>query len=130
WDEHGHDVLDRIAHVDRRYVDDFRLEPIQGYAAEHSITLEIDTSGARRVLLLLTGWTDYAFSSDNVAAQQAGLRADAPAIQIRDRSGEWRTAIREIGLPIGRPQTVVADLTAALAGRPSPAQIRIVSTLR
>ncbi len=31
-DDHGHDVLDRITALDRRYPDDFRLERIRGYA--------------------------------------------------------------------------------------------------
>ena len=130
-DEHGHDVLDRIARIDRRYVDDFRLEPIRGYAEEHAVTLQVEVGAARRLLLLLTGWTDYAFSSDNVAAHQAGLRSKPPAVQLRDRSGVWQTVVPEIGLPVGRPQTVVVDLTRALAGRsPATIEVRIVTTLR
>ena len=130
-DEHGHDVLDQIARIDRRYVDDFRLEPIRGYAQEHAVTLQVDLGAARRLLLLLTGWTDYAFSSDNVAAHQAGLRSKPPAVQLRDGSGVWQTVVPEIGLPVGRPQTIVVDLTRALAGRsPGAVEVRIVTTLR
>ena len=139
-DEHGHDVLDRVARIDRRSVDDFRLEPIRGYAQEHAVTLQVDVAGARRLLVLLTGWTDYAFSSDNVAAHQAGLPSNPPAVQMRDESGVWRTVVPEVGLPVGRPQTIVVDLTAALKERlrhgspvlrnPSTAEIRIVTTLR
>ena len=113
-DEHGHDVLDRVARIDRRYVDDFRLAPIRGYAHEHAVTLEVDVAGAKRLRLLLTGWTDYAFSSDNLAAHQAGLPSNPPAVQVRDRSGAWRTVVPEIGLPVGRPQTIVVDLTGML----------------
>lgn len=142
-DHHSHDVLDRITHADRRYVDDFRLEPVQGYAEEHSMTLEWEPPppGARTVLLL-TGWTDYAFSSDNVAAHQAGLSFRPPALQMRDESGQWQTVVSEIGLPVGRPQTVVLDLTEILAARnqglaargrtgsPTPIEVRIITTLR
>src|SRR5829696_758257 len=34
-DEHGHDVLSRIAHLDRKYPDDFELRSIRGYANDH-----------------------------------------------------------------------------------------------
>ena len=53
--------------ADRQYPDDFELKPFRGYAAEHSLTLDIGTRAA--TVLLLSGWTDYAFSSDNLAAQ-------------------------------------------------------------
>ena len=135
FDEHGHDVLDRIARVDRRYVDDFALEPVRGYAREHAVTLTLDAGGAARMLLLLTGWTDYAFSSDNVAAHQAGLPSLPPSIQVRDAAGEWRTIVAEAGMPVGRPQTIVVDLSDVLGDGESKAgastiDVRIVTTLR
>jgi len=132
-DDRGRDVLDRIATIDRRAVDGFELEAIQGYAREHALTIDLgDTPPGARVRLLLTGWTDYAFSSDNAAAHQAGLAFLPPALQVRDERGRWRTAIREIGLPTGRPQTVVVDVTAALAAAPAQArrEVRIVTTAR
>jgi Flp pilus assembly protein TadD len=61
-------------------------------------------------LLLLTGWTDYAFSSDNIAASHAGLHLEPPSLAVRDASGAWHTVIDEIGIPVGRPQTIVIDL--------------------
>ena len=136
-DDRGRDVLDRLAAVDRRAVDGFDLESIQGYAREHTLTIDLgDTPPGSRVRLLLTGWTDYAFSSDNAAAHQAGLVFVPPALQVRDENGGWRTAISEIGLPTGRPQTVVVDVTKALAGQrtaqrsASGNEVRIVSTAR
>ena len=128
-DDHGHDVLAHVAAQDNRYVDDFRLSSIQGYADEHSLTID---TGARptdqRVLLLLTGWTDYAFSSDNVAAHQAGLPFRPPELQGRDASGRWVSVVPEIGLPVGRPQTVLLDITPQT--RSGLREFRIVTTLR
>ena len=134
-DEHGHDVLERISRIDRRYVDDFELEPVRGYAREHAVTITVDASGAKRLLLLLTGWTDYAFSSDSYAAHQAGLDPRPPAVQLRDRSGGWRTLVSEAGMPVGRPQTVVVDLSDSLRGlisksSSSALELRVVTTLR
>ncbi len=128
-DQNGRDVRERIVARDRQYVDGFRLASIQGYADEHFVAF--DTGGQRsagRVLLLLTGWTDYAFSSDNVAAHQAGLSFRPPELQARDADGRWRTVMPEIGLPVGRPQTVVVDITRQAAQ--GMREFRIVTTLR
>ena len=76
-DEHGHDVLQQIAALDRRYPDDFSTLPIRGYAATHALELDLGP-GSDAAVLLLTGWTDYAFSSDNVAASQSGATMSVP----------------------------------------------------
>jgi lipoprotein NlpI len=129
-DEHGHDVLARVTKLDRRYPDDFRLERIRGYAGEHTLTMKLDDSKNRngRTLLLLTGWTDYAFSSDNVAASHAGLETKLPALQVKDARGRWRTIIEDIGIPVGRPQTVTVDLTGKFLSKSR--EVRIVTSLR
>ena len=129
-DDHGHDVLARVTKMDRQYPDDFPLERIRGYAGEHSLTMKLDdgTNRSGRTLLLLTGWTDYAFSSDNVAASHAGLQMKLPALQVRDARGRWRTVIEDIGIPVGRPQTVTVDLTGKFL---SPSrEVRIVTSMR
>jgi Flp pilus assembly protein TadD len=128
-DGHGHDVRARIAARDRESVDCFEHERIQGYAKQHAVTFDTGTTTAdRRVLLLVTGWTDYAFSSDNVAAHQAGLTFQPPELQAKDAHGRWHTAIAEVGLPVGRPQTVVVDLTPHT--RKGLREFRLVTTLR
>ncbi|HEV2802014.1 MAG TPA: FG-GAP-like repeat-containing protein [Pyrinomonadaceae bacterium] len=127
FDEHGHDVQARIARLDRTYPDDFTLERIRGYAAEHTLTLDLAAT-SRRTLLLLTGWTDYAFSSDNVAAAQRGLSLRPPALQVKDTRGRWRTVVENIGVPVGRPQTVVVDLTGKFLSRSR--EVRIVTNMR
>jgi tetratricopeptide (TPR) repeat protein len=156
-DDHGHDVTDRIARLDRRYPDDFALAPFRGYARTHSLALDVRDSGfgirdslgirdsnktnhAARIptnpksqipnpdVLLLTGFTDYAFSSDNLAAHQAGLSLRPPSLEIKSVGGVWRTAIADIGIPVGRPQTIVVDLAGRL--RPGEHEVRIVTNMR
>jgi tetratricopeptide (TPR) repeat protein len=126
-DDHGHDVLGRLEALDRRYVDDFGLEPIRGYAAHHELQLDLGDAAARAVLLA-TGWTDYAFSSDNVAAHHKGLSLKPPSLEARSPSGRWRAVIENIGIPVGRPQTVVVDLRGKL--RPDEREIRILTNMR
>ena len=78
--------------------------------------------------LLLTGWTDYAFSSDNVAASQAGHALTPPALQVKDAAGRWTTVLAEIGVPVGRPQTIVVDLTDRFLS--SSREVRIQTSMR
>jgi len=127
-DDHGHDVTARIANLDRQYPDDFELLKTRGYAGTHALTLDLGEPSKGRTLLLLTGWTDYAFSSDNVAAAQSGLRLTPPELQLKGSRGQWRTAIADIGIPVGRPQTIVLDLTGKLPARSR--EVRIVTNMR
>jgi Tfp pilus assembly protein PilF len=128
-DDAGRDVLDRIRRIDRQYADGFALERVRGYAAQHSLTLTLPPPGpgGRRVLLM-TGWTDYAFSGDNVAAHQAGLRLLPPSLEAKGADGRWTVAIADIGMPVGRPQTVAVDLSEAIPS--SARQVRIRTTMR
>ncbi len=127
-DEHGHDALARISHMDRHYPDDFERLPTRGYAREHTLTIDVPADlEASSAVLLLTGWTDYAFSMDNVAAHQAGLSLSPPVLQARDAAGRWQTIDADVGIPVGRPQTLVLDVGQALAhGR----QLRLVTNMR
>jgi hypothetical protein len=103
---------------------------VRGYADEHTLTLQLDDGvpAGRRTLLLLTGWTDYAWSSDNVAASQAGKAMTTPSLQVRDARGAWKTVIEDIGIPVGRPQTVTVDLTGKFLS--ASREVRIVTNMR
>src|SRR5262249_34139313 len=121
----GHDVTEQIAHLDGRYPDGFALLPFRGYAAPHTLMLSLDRADEPTVLLL-TGWTDYAFSSDNVAARQADLALQPPRLEVRQTDGTWHTLVEDIGVPVGRPQTIGVDLGSSI---PSP-DVRIVTNMR
>jgi hypothetical protein len=127
-DDHGHDVTARLSKLDRTYPDDFPLHKIRGYAETHSLTLNLGEASKGRTLLLLTGWTDYAFSSDNLAASQSGLSLVPPELQVKGATGKWQTAIKDIGIPVGRPQTMVVDLTDKFPT--SNREVRIVTNMR
>lgn len=126
-DEHGHDVLARLAHVDRKYPDDFQRHQIRGYADEHTLTLNLGDA-KQQARLLLTGWTDYAWSSDNLAAFQSGKSLTLPALQVKDKRGQWQTVIENIGIPVGRPQTIVVDLAGKFLS--DSREVRIVTNMR
>lgn len=126
-DDSGRDVTERIAQLDRRYADGFALAPFRGHAEPHTLTLDIGDA-PRPAVLLLTGWTDYAFSSDNVSAHQAGVTAVAPSLEIKGADGRWRAAEAPVGIPVGRPQTIAVDLAADLGA--GEREVRIVTNMR
>jgi Tfp pilus assembly protein PilF len=126
-DHRGRDVTSRLARLDRIFVDDLPLERIRGYAKEHALTFDLSHLPASHTVLLLTGWTDYSFSSDNVAAHQGGLESVPPRLEVERADGTWQTAVEQIGVPVGRPQTLVVDL----AGKLGPSRrVRVVTTMR
>ncbi|HYK22115.1 MAG TPA: FG-GAP-like repeat-containing protein, partial [Pyrinomonadaceae bacterium] len=127
-DEHGHDVLSRIAKLDREYPDDFKLQPIRGFADDHELMLTLEPKLSGHALLLLTGWTDYAWSSDNLAASQSGKSLRLPALQVKDKQGRWQTVVENVGIPVGRPQTIVVDLTGKFLS--ASREVRIVTNMR
>ena len=126
----GKNVLPKIEKVDRVFYDDFKPLNIRGYAETHNLTLNLDDKKnfKGRTLLLLTGWTDYAFSSDNLAASQSGKSQFLPQLQVKNKRGEWQTVIDSIGISIGRPQTLVVDLTGKFLT--DSREVRIVTNFK
>ncbi|MEO8071876.1 MAG: FG-GAP-like repeat-containing protein, partial [Acidobacteriota bacterium] len=129
-DTNGKNILPKIVKLDRVFYDDFQSLNIRGYAENHSLTLNLDSKKGYkgRTLLLLMGWTDYAFSSDNVAASQSGKSQFLPYLQVKNKRGEWQTVIDSIGISIGRPQTLVVDLTGKFLT--DSREIRIVTNFK
>lgn len=51
-----------------------------------------------------------------------------PSLQVRNSRGEWKTVVEEIGIPVGRPQTVAIDLAGKFL---SPSrEVRILTSMR
>lgn len=129
-DANGRNVLPKIAQLDRNFYASFKSTNIRGYAEPHALTLKLDNKKGYngRTLLLLTGWTDYAFSSDNLAASQSGRSLFFPRLEVKNRKGQWQTVIDPIGIAVGRPQTVVVDLTGKFLS--DSREVRIVTNVK
>ncbi len=118
-----------LQEMDRNYVRGFELLPYKGYAEEHTLELDLgDLRTAKRALLLMDGWIDYATSSSNFAAAQAGLKLVPPYLQVWDSAG-WRTVVEDMGFPAGLPKTMTVDLTGKLPAS-EQARVRIVTNMR
>ncbi|RPJ60587.1 MAG: tetratricopeptide repeat protein [Acidobacteria bacterium] len=129
-DERGKDVLPALVNVDRKYPDSFKLLPFKGYAEPHELILELgDMSQAERVVLLLTAWIDYADSSSNLAASQAGAKLVPPYLQVVDQQGCWVTVLSNMGFPAGLPKTMTVDLSGKLLNK-QDSRVKIVTSMR
>jgi hypothetical protein len=127
-DENGRDVLDRVLAADRRYPDGFaRTEA--GVAELHRLELDFGPVAAGNdAVLVLSGWVDWADGSTFLATSQhpeAGLVF--PYLEVLDERGEWHPAIPDMGMPAGKPKTIVVDLRGRFL---SPARsVRITSSV-
>lgn len=118
------EVTGALSRVDREYVDDFDLLPFKGYADPHTLTLTFDAVREdRRHVLLLYGWVDYADSSSNLAASQAGVQGQPPVLEIAEGGG-FRTAADPMGFPAGLPKTMVVPLDGVPIAGGRPLRIR------
>jgi Tfp pilus assembly protein PilF len=124
----GHVLTEWLAERDRRWVVEFDLLPYKGYATMHTLEIDLgDVPSDRRVVLLLDGWIDYADSSANIAAQQAGVALVPPRLYVADGVDDWREVQGLMGFPAGLPKTMAVDLTGALNGAQ---RIRIETNMR
>ncbi|HEV2844134.1 MAG TPA: ASPIC/UnbV domain-containing protein, partial [Thermoanaerobaculia bacterium] len=127
-DSAGRDVLDRLLARDRRYPDSFRRNSA-GVAEMHALELDFgDTARDGRAVLVLSGWVDWADGSTFLgAAQESGGGLILPRLQVKHESGRWVTVDEDMGIPAGKPKTIVVDLTGKF--RSASREVRIETNL-
>lgn len=129
-DDRGNNILPLIEKIDQRYPADFARLPFKGYAKEHALELDLGKEAlrAKQVVLLLHGWIDYADSTSNLAAAQAGVEMIPPYLQVKNARGEWQTVIASTGFPAGLPKTMTIELTGKFLC--NDARVRLVTSMR
>ena len=131
-DHRGADVTDALRRIDRVYAGPSESDPrFVGYAKDHFVELDFgDRLGSvpagSRLVLILAGWVDYSYCATNFAAAQAGLRIQAPSLQVY-REGRWVELFHEVGYPAGIRHTMTLEVTGKL--RPTDRRIRITSNM-
>ena len=115
-DHLGRDITPVLSAVDRVCVGATDADPhFTGFARDHFIEVEFDLEKAsweqnERLFLIAYGWVNYAYSSTNFAAHQAGLRLRAPTISVF-RGGQWVPLLKEVGYPAGINHVMTVELT-------------------
>jgi hypothetical protein len=111
---------------DRRYPDNFQRSET-GVANLHALDLDFGSAApSGRALLLLNGWVDWPDGSTfRRAAQESKAGLVMPYLQMQDSGGVWRTVDADMGMPAGKPKTIVVPVQFLSARR----RIRIVTNL-
>ena len=127
-DGKGRSVLQEISVIDRVYAALFESQSFKGYAKLHELVLDLGNTEDERVILLMHAWIDYADSTSNLAASQAGVTLVPPYLQVQDESGRWVTVLSRMGFPAGLPKPMTVDLTGKFL---SPSRkVKIVTNMR
>lgn len=128
-DDHGDDVTALLAEKDRRYPEAFGKLPFKGYASKHSLTLDLgEIEPGAHYVLLLYGWVDYADSSSNLAASQAGVTLVPPYLEVGGGGADFELALDQMGFPAGLPKTMLVDLNDVVSSEKN--RVRITTSMR
>ncbi len=126
-DDQGNDVTAQLKMQDQKYPDTFPHNSA-GVAALHTLDLDFgNVAPDNRAALVLNGWVDWADGSTFLGAAQDGTGLIFPYLQVKDPAGKWQTVVQDMGIPSGKPKTIVVDLTGKFLSRSR--QVRIVTNL-
>jgi tetratricopeptide (TPR) repeat protein len=128
WDDAGRDVLQRITSRDGKYVDSFHRTDA-GVADVHSLILDFGKAAtSNRAVLVLNGWVDWPDGSTFLAtAQERKEGLVLPSLQVKNAAGQWETVIQDMGMPSGKPKSIVVDLAGKFLS--ASREVRIVTNL-
>jgi tetratricopeptide (TPR) repeat protein len=126
-EDNGVDATARLEKVDHAYPDSFPHND-SGVAKLHTLDLDFgNAASANHAALVLNGWVDWADGSTFLGASQDGTGLIFPYLQVKDAHGQWKTVVRDMGIPSGKPKTIVVDLSGKFLS--SNREVRIVTNL-
>jgi FG-GAP-like repeat/Tetratricopeptide repeat len=125
-DSHGEDVLPLLIAKDQKYPDHFHRSET-GVADLHSLDLDFGSAApSGKAILLLNGWVDWPDGSTfRRASQESKSGLVMPYLQVQDATGAWKTVNPDMGMPAGKPKTIVVPIEFPSASR----KVRIVTNL-
>lgn len=125
-DSHGSDVLSQVIAKDHRYPDHFRRSET-GVAELHTLDLDFGSvAPSGKAILVLNGWVDWPDGSTFLrASQESAAGLVMPYLQVKDAHDAWKTVNPDMGMPAGKPKTIVVPVEFLSTSR----KIRIVTNL-
>jgi DNA-binding SARP family transcriptional activator len=125
-DSDGNDVLSFISEKDDIYLSGFKADKYQGVTEMHDLILDPGKVGKNnKLFLFLEGWIFPTDASINVAlSQSASTIVTRPILQVINEKGQWVTAIENLGFPMGKDKTVIADLSGKFLSSDHRVRIR------
>ena len=125
-DNNGNNVLSFISERDDNYLYGFKSEKYQGITEPWDLILDPgEMAGKDNLHLFMTGWIFPTDASINVAVSQSDrIKVIPPQIQVINKKGEWETVIDNLGFPMGKDKTVIADLTGKFLAKDHRIRIR------
>ncbi|HJZ96779.1 MAG TPA: FG-GAP-like repeat-containing protein, partial [Candidatus Solibacter sp.] len=126
-DDQGNDVRGRLRAHDFTYPDAFHRNSA-GVAEMHHLDLDFGKAAAsNHAVLVLYGWVDWADGSTFLAATQERRDLVFPYLQVKDRAGNWKTVVEDMGIPSGKPKAMAVDLAGKFLS--DSREVRIVTNL-
>jgi hypothetical protein len=111
-DSEGNDVLSYISRKDDKYLSDFNPGKYQGVTEMHDLIIDPGKLDAKNLFVFLNGWIFPTDASINIALSQSSeINVVRPYVQVLNKKGEWETIIENLGFPMGKDKTVIADLS-------------------
>lgn len=128
-DSKGADLLNYLVEKDHKYISNFISGKYQGLTSIHDLILDPGNSiDTKKLFIYLNGWIFPTDSSINFAlAQSDELNVISPVIQVINKKGEWETVVPNLGFPMGKDKTVIADLSGKFLS--SDHRIRILTNM-
>jgi len=110
-------------------VEDLGPSPFRGFAALHALELDLGPRAPGAPLrLIMAGLTDYFTATSMFAADQAGVTAIVPFVEVQQHDGSWAKVVEDMGFPAGLRRTMTADLTGRIPD--TARRIRIWTNLK
>jgi hypothetical protein len=112
-DAFGNDLLPMILKKEDHYISNLKPGRYQGVTELHDLILDPGAvSDNEKLMIFLNGWIFPTDSSINYALSQSDDQSvTPPVIQVINKKGKWETIIPNLGFPMGKDKTVIADLT-------------------
>jgi len=125
-DSDGDDVLPLIREKDDQYVSGFKPGTYQGVTEMKDLVLDLgDLPRTGDLYLFMNGWIFPTDASINVAIAQSGkLKVLPPIIQVINKHGQWETVVSDLGFPMGKDKTLIADLSGKILSTDHRIRIR------